>query len=540
MEILKSPRFSALLISVFFLLVFLSVKDPRALYGDSGIMYLQVHDIVKSDYTSLSFYYPAGDLDPEYQMVPLKKPFLAKVGDHYYIDFPPYFPLLNSVFYSWFSYQGLYIINLLSLIGTLFLFSALPGLWGLNRLYGHLMVYIYAFATTASLYAQLFHEYTLAIFLVSLSLFLLFRHLYQNSGKWNLLLSGMIAGISLFFRLELVFVYFAMGVVLLFNRGRLDFKAALYFSLSFSIPFLLLLFFNYKIHGHPLGLRYTLTMEKRSDRPKESGKKGVSLVETEKSDKTRRGIIEATLFSKTRGLLYQSPFFLLALLSLYKVSRFKNLRNMLLPPTIIFFMGGTLILLTAPNHGDHFAPRYLFGLFPPGILLFLHELKDFQNIKKRNLKYGVLFFTGLLLLQGLNIWKKNFFWLLSLDKMVLQAENVILNQKEDVIAFIEYASSRNLLLSFTEKKMVVLDNLLERETFLESMERNHIRNFAVALPVAGNLGKSTMNRVFTDGKPDPEKIQNISPLLTDDRGVSLMQTDFQAPFIILHYAINDE
>ncbi len=537
---LENPRFSVIFVSIiYFVLIFL-INDPRALYGDSGIMFLQVHDIVNSNFSTFAFHYPAEMLDPGYLMVPFKEPFLARVGDNYYIDFPPYFPLLNSLFYLVFSYTGLYLLNYVSLVGSILVMSYLPELIGLRRVYGHLMVLLYSFGTTATLYSLFFHEYTLAIFLVTVSLYLMLKYLYHDKRYAVIAYSGFIGGLALFFRLEVVFLFLIAGIVILFYNKRIDWKSAMYFGAAFSVPFLILLYLNNEIHGHPLGLRYALTMKAKDAVGSVSSADRLVLVDVMSADTSRFGIIVNTLFSKMRGLFYQSPFFVLPLFSIFYFVNKRSEVKKLIPLAAIFLGGMLLILFTAPNHGDHFAPRYLFGLFPFGILLFFYitnDILNFVKIRHKSLRITAVAIILILVLHSVNVWKKKYIWIRSLDSMVLKAEEVIHNQKESVIAFIEYASSRNLLLGFTEKKMVVIDDLSRRDIFLNALVDNNIKSFAIVLPVAGKSGESTMEKYFTDGKPDAAKLALLSPILNPESRTLLTGIEYDNPFVILRYRI---
>lgn len=75
-----------------------------------------------------------------------------------------------------------------------------------------------------------------------------------------LILFGLFGAVSLFFRLEMIFVIIACGLSLLMIYPKDFLKIGIYSFLGFILPFALLLYLNFYIHGHPLGLRYALTL----------------------------------------------------------------------------------------------------------------------------------------------------------------------------------------------------------------------------------------------------------------------------------------
>ena len=150
-------------------------KDSQIVYGDSGLMYLQTRQLLESDYATFAFDYPGASIDPEREFLPYRKPFLAKVDAKYYIDFPPYFPLLAAPFYGFLGHPGLYLPGFLSLAGTLFLLIGCAGLAGLGRAGRTSVLLLYGLASTVTMYNYIFHEYPLALFFWTAAFFFVLK-----------------------------------------------------------------------------------------------------------------------------------------------------------------------------------------------------------------------------------------------------------------------------------------------------------------------------------------------------------------------------
>jgi hypothetical protein len=79
-------------------------------------------------------------------------------------------------------------------------------------------------------------------------------------------------------------------------------------------------------------------------------------------------ILYGLLFSETRGLFLQTPYMLFPFFAIgyfWKKDQFLLEKKISFSILISFF----LVCATAPNHGDHFAPRYFFGLFIPTLYI---------------------------------------------------------------------------------------------------------------------------------------------------------------------------
>ncbi|MCE9501855.1 MAG: hypothetical protein K8R21_15345, partial [Leptospira sp.] len=355
------PELIFAIILVFYGILIFKIKNVGPVYGDSGLMYLQVKQIVDSHYSTFAFDYKGKTLDDQYRYAPYKKPFLAGVGEKHYIDFPPYYPLFGAPFYQLFGMRGLYVPGFLAIAGLLFLLIRFGKLFSFSHFQINSVLFLYSFASTPNLYSLVFHEYPVALLAITCALFYLSKYVFSEEKKIYLILFGLFSGISLFFRLELIFVIIPAGIsTLIILRKNFVLIPALSLA-GFLVPFIALLVLNQHIHGHPLGLRYYLT-----------------LTDNVSPDlKERMGIIYRMLFSETRGLFRQNPYYLFSFAFLPWL--FKSRDNRIKFLYLILLFSSILILVTSPNDGDHIAPRYLFGILTVGTILFILVIASFPE-----------------------------------------------------------------------------------------------------------------------------------------------------------------
>ena len=453
----------ALLGLIFFVLIFYNPAKGIQ-YGDFGLMYIQVQDIVDSGYSTFSVQYKGEKIDPEYKHFPFTKPFLGKVSEKHYIDFPPYFPLLNAPFYQLLGVNGLYLLNFISLLLTLFLIFKLGQLYGLSMPMIHLSLILYSFGMTSTMYNLVFHEYPLGIFWITLGFYFISLY-YKTQKDYSLFLFGLFGAVSLFFRLEMIFVIIACGLSLLIIYPKDFLKIGIYSFLGFILPFALLLYLNFYIHGHPLGLRYTLTL-------------------TDNASPTLLGriaIIRDMLFSNTRGFFYQSPFVLILPLALFFLKGILKKERFLF---VILLVGFVSILLTSPNHGDHRAPRYLFGLYPIITLasaICLSSLLNFLTEKKSIFRIAIQILFGVLVLASFYSTLQNYKWM---QRAVLNVEKF--NQKlmkatgDNIpIIFRDYAQPLNAQNLYVRQMTFVVEALEAISPLLFSLQSSGIQKTIV-------------------------------------------------------------
>ena len=468
----------------FFILIFI-VKDHNVLYTDFGLMYLQLKHLIAQNFKTFALDYPAYALDKNYEFFPYTKPFIGKIDNRLYIDFPPYFPLLNAPFFMIFGNKGLYVLNFICLILTFFIILKFSFLVLEKRESYIFSIFLYAFGTTATLYNFTFHEYPIALLLSTLSFYFYFystKNLSYKHGSF----SGFFAGLSLFFRLELIFFYISFNLVYLILKRKESFKTIISFSFAFLIPFILLLYLNQLIHLHPLGLRYYLTI---------TDNETLSVLE-------RLKVIYEILFDNKRGFFYQSPYLILLFtVAFFKRSLFKNETFKFL--YFSFFCSFILICIFIPNHGDHISPRYLFSILFIGIITLLIFL---ESIHFKVLKFIFIFF----MISSFHSTYKSYEFVLKSDKEISNLLNMIKKNSSDILIFDYYAYPLNLQMIYEEKKFLVYKDLNHLEKLLKILEKNKINKFSLIVQKENTL---------------PEDLKNINFKLKDI--VSYKQTNLR-------------
>ncbi|HNC57460.1 MAG TPA: hypothetical protein PLP33_18605 [Leptospiraceae bacterium] len=483
-KIKTSPIASIVLVGVvFFYLIFFS-SSKGVQYGDFGLMYIQVKDIVESGYSTFAVRYKGEKADPDHKYFPYTKPFIGKVGQKYYIDFPPYFPLLNTPFYQYFGMNGIYILSYLALLGTLYLIYKIGVLYELSFEMIHLSIFLYSFGMTATMYNLVFHEYPIAIFLITSSFY--FGALYYTrKNNYSLVWFGLLGGLSLFFRLEMIFVILSIGISLVLTNPKDFFKIGFLSFLGFIFPFIALLSLNQYIHGHPLGLRYILTLTEDSS---------ISLL-------GRIDIIRDMLFSSTRGFFFQSSFVIILpfILFLRKLILFQERFLFLL-----LFFGFGFILLTAPNHGDHRAPRYLFGLYPILVLLvvisFSSYIKATSFEGKSVFQKPIQILFSILVLISFLATIQNYRWMQKATVNVISLNETISNlaDSETAIIFRDYAQPLNTQKIYLERTVFVSEKLENLSELIHKIRESGFKKILVSQVYSAPLNEEAKEKIFRD------------------------------------------
>lgn len=198
---------------------------------------------------------------------PIVPPFAYELRDQLFIAFPFIFPLVTAPFYALFGESGLYIVPILALwmIWGRFWQIGLRAGWDAASL--SLGLFALIFAAPLSLYGSTYWEHTLAAALAfwGITALLYPRHaatLFPYLTGTRLLLSGVLIGLSVWFRPE--FLCVAIAVFLLTCCGWLFHQWRLMTPLSGVDVFVftgsaictvgVFLALNYGVYGHPLGL----------------------------------------------------------------------------------------------------------------------------------------------------------------------------------------------------------------------------------------------------------------------------------------------
>lgn len=234
---------------------------------------------------------------------------------------------------------------------------------------------------------------------------------------------------------------------------------------------------NTYIHGHPLGLRYILTM----DNPET-----VAL--------SRSDIVYDLLFGKERGYFFQSSYlaliiFFSILVVVYKRS-YKDILSLELLYLGVSILSIFLILATAPNHGDHISPRYLFGTYPLIFVLGLILVESFLDSQKSVVYYATSILVVVSILFSVKQWFYAVQFIRTSDKNVRTMMDYFRSENKKYLVFTDTNIPKNIqslmyektILYVPEKKLV--SDFLAKDAFkIDPSQILIVRLLTTTLPV---------------------------------------------------------
>ena len=143
-------------------------------------------------------------------LYPFDPPFAYSIDNRYYIQYPFPFPLITAPFYRLFGWRGLYIIPLIStwIIWGRFYVVCQQLRLGITTISFGLATLI--FASPFTLYGAMFWEHTIAVALAFYGLSIILISTTQELSKTKAILSGILVGLSVWFRAELIIVVLAI------------------------------------------------------------------------------------------------------------------------------------------------------------------------------------------------------------------------------------------------------------------------------------------------------------------------------------------
>lgn len=144
------------------------------------------------------------------------EPFIYHQANRYYIPFPFTFPLVSAPFYALFGFKGLYIIPLVSLWAIWFTFYSVCQRLKLGNTLTSLALATLIFSSPLTLYGAMYWEHTLAVALAFQGLATVLVPSSGELSRKEALLSGVLIGLSIWFREELLCI---VGIMLLLAYG---------------------------------------------------------------------------------------------------------------------------------------------------------------------------------------------------------------------------------------------------------------------------------------------------------------------------------
>ena len=200
-------------------------------------------------------------------LYPFTPPYVYQVGSQRFITFPFTFPAVTAPFYAIFGDRGLSFVPIVSLWAIWFRFTQVGkrAAWSTTGLCLGLVALIVASPLT--FYSGTYWEHTLAVALAFWGVTaLLFPPIFSWGRRYpsgyRALKSGVLVGLSVWFRPEFLCLVAAVGLVALIGWLRptwkvvptLDFKTAAILIGGMVLTVCTFFALNYGIYGYPLGI----------------------------------------------------------------------------------------------------------------------------------------------------------------------------------------------------------------------------------------------------------------------------------------------
>ena len=350
-KVLKGKLFLILILIIESVLAFV-INTKYIFTLDNIIKLSQSYGLYQSKFQKEDIYYSGKDIDPQYEYAPFKLGDTLKIiriKDRFLGPFPFAFSLLSAVLLFLFSPIFLPLISILS---TVFTFYLLDKYWDIDK-----KVNLFLFFCTPIIFLSLdYAEYTLFMLLNFWGL-TLFVH--NKNSQSRLILSGLVMGISVWFRLESVLFLCSLvtSYAIIYRKDKkMIYKFALP-VLFYAIMVGCFVLFNYTNYENILGTRYIAN---------QSG-----FLQSSFGKKVENALTLLFLGAGFKiGLFLYLPLFLFVGFYLFKHYKVIEEVYRVLLLTIVFFI--VLVVSTTPNDGGHlnWGLRYFILTFMPfGILL---------------------------------------------------------------------------------------------------------------------------------------------------------------------------
>lgn len=225
-------------------------SPPLTFYNsDVGLRFWQARELADQGWQSFAIRYPAPDLDPDLEFLPLYCAY-SLVDGRLFFNITPFVPLAASYLYSWWGALGLVILPVLS--GVLAAF----GVYKLARLaqirYAVLAFWAAVVATPLFFYSLLLWDHSLAVACAVWAVYGIAWGLMKR--RWEgFLLSGVVTAVGLGQRPEMFVFAGALGLAFLLVGWR-QWRSWLVWGLGILAASLPLGWAQWHWFGHPLGM----------------------------------------------------------------------------------------------------------------------------------------------------------------------------------------------------------------------------------------------------------------------------------------------
>jgi hypothetical protein len=391
-------------------------------------------------------------------LYPFEPPFAYNIDNRFYIQYPFPFPLISAPFYALLGWRGLYIIPLIS---TWIIW------WRFYIVCKHLRIGIIStslglasliLASPLTLYSAMFWEHTIAVVLAFYGLSIILILPTKELPTSKAILSGVLVGLSVWFRQELVLVVLAICVLFLAARKlNFSFQKKSIFLISMLLTVALFLVLNTIAYNHPLGI-YALPLGLKSAPAGQELKNFNFGVEGSQSygrfERIARVVIVFVKLN-ARLLLYLpislfTAFYILLVLVLKKIKLNSYVNFLLLICLSISFA----VPLIGWEGAKEWGPRYLLISIPIITLsgtIALNYLMKIRNYKLRNLSI-VIFISSLVSGTYVNTYLGTIHLSRDYYQRVLPALNFLQANQNKVVAVSSQYISQELVAAFDDKE----------------------------------------------------------------------------------------
>jgi hypothetical protein len=329
--------------------------------GDAGVKYLMAKQMSDGNFNS----YIVTNA-PEWikilwmkGMFPIEPPMVYNISGQYYIQYQLYFPFISAIFLHFFGFKGLFILPVIGLLVIWFGYYILCRKNKVDEFSCAISLFAIIYCSPLTLYGAMFWEHTLGIALSFSGILLL---LSNRSNKIATCIAGLLMGLSVYLRSELIVlsVVFMISILLFGQRINMKTISRISFAAGVSIALLVMLLLNYIIYDDIAGLHAVQVLK---------------LLSINERLKGYVYLIKPLLILLTQHYPLIIPIVIVGILSLKQKTA--QLSNILFITSILYIVVIPFIL---PNRslsgygGKQWGPRFLLGVLP--IITFCWSLKS--------------------------------------------------------------------------------------------------------------------------------------------------------------------
>jgi hypothetical protein len=415
------------------LLIHFFVPIKGTFVADSLLKAIQGESLYKNNFNSEKLFYPAIDIDPEFEYYIFRLPFAKFVNEEYIGQYPFLFSVYSGLILK-FHFIFIPILSVLFIFLSFYLLKKTTN----ADIYFSLLFALSSFLLTT---AFDLNEVPLFFLISTLGFYFIIEFLKSKSFS-HLFFSFFFVSIAVWFRLEaiLFIVSLALAILLIFYLNKnFTYKYIIIFILSL-LPLYLFFFRNLYIYEHFLGNRYFFNYH----------------AETGFLERIYR-IYVMSFFWKNEtgiktGIFFCTPILLISLS--YFLKRIKQISDIILFSIIVFILQYFLVSFTSPNDGITLTARYHVLLYIPGFIL-ANEFR--KELGKSKLYFFSGIFSSLFILILCSIW-------IFFSKEVNSLQTKLNSEKADLYIIDKEELCGSMGLSHLKEKILCVRETLMPET----------------------------------------------------------------------------